>query len=509
MATRTRISTFLRRAAITAALGALLAPAAAGAATAEASKAKKAKAPVITRVAPLNLAVGETLTINGRNFVRGRLKNSVVFKRDGGKAVFVKADVGTAKLLKVQVPPKLTSSLSTKAGAPIPTRFRLRVLARKLSKRYTSRSRSPVIGPAKPPGSASPPASAADGDCDGDGVLNGSEGDDDGDLLSDATEAALKTDSCNADSDGDGVTDGYEYQSAVDLNDDEYRNPQNVVPAPEKRPYPNPLFADATVDYDGDSLTLGEEYLLWLAYRDHDGMDPLIYSDGNQYSVYDRAADGHRPGNPRHDPFAKQVDFINWAQDPNHSYINVYIRGSVYDLRDANQDGTVSATASGNYRRSEQHYYDFDNNGKLSDDERDEDADGLTNYDEAHGRMTSGYWKGCYDQEQPYPIVYAGTNITDPDTDGDGVRDGADDQEHDDIPNLMELSRNAASGRVGATRSCDEATDPVDPNPAMGFVNPYNPCLPYVDSRTCARHPSLTDLFAPFDPATPIYQVLN
>ena len=48
--------------------------------------------------------------------------------------------------------------------------------------------------------------------------------------------------------------------------------------------------------------------------------------------------------------------------------------------------------------------------------------------------------------EKPYYVGYPGTNLADGDTDGDGVRDGADDDDHDDIPNLMELSRNDASG---------------------------------------------------------------
>ena len=41
-----------------------------------------------------------------------------------------------------------------------------------------------------------------------------------------------------------------------------------MLPYPEKRPYPNALFADADTDYDGDSLTLGEEFSLWQASRD-------------------------------------------------------------------------------------------------------------------------------------------------------------------------------------------------------------------------------------------------
>ena len=55
--------------------------------------------------------------------------------------------------------------------------------------------------------------------------------------------------------------------------------------------------------------------------------------------------------------------------------------------------------AEPDYYRSEQGYYDFDSDGKLSDDERDEDADGLTNYDETHGRMLPAYWSGCYARE--------------------------------------------------------------------------------------------------------------
>ena len=58
------------------------------------------------------------------------------------------------------------------------------------------------------------------------------------------------------------MKDGYEYQSARDLNDDEHQQP-NARPYPGKRPYPNPLFTDSGVDYDGDVLTLGEEFSLW------------------------------------------------------------------------------------------------------------------------------------------------------------------------------------------------------------------------------------------------------
>jgi hypothetical protein len=506
-----RIRPFLRRAAFVAALGALLAPATAGAAVHAQASAKKAKAPVITRVSPMQVAIGQKLEIRGRHFLRGRNKNTVVFKRTGGRAIFVKAQIGTTKLLRLTVPAKLKPALRTRAGVPIPTRFRLRVLSRRFGKRFTKASRSPIVGPELPPTPATPPRAAADGDCDGDGIKNGVETDDDGDLLTDDIELRIKTDGCKADSDGDGVTDGYEYQSARDLNDDEYQDPQSVLPYPEKRPYPNALFADAGTDYDGDSLTLGEEFSLWLAYREHAGLDPLIYSDGNQYSVYDRGPDGRRPGPVRSaglDPFRKYDNFLGWASGS--GYGRVWIDGSTYDIRDTNRDHSLTARevnhAEPDYYVAEATYFDFDSNGKLSDDERDEDADGLTNYDESRGRMTQRFWAGCYKQEKAFPVAYAGTNLVDADTDGDGVRDGADDQDHDDIPNLMELSRNAASGRLIQGR-CDVGE--VRSTPTKGFVNPFNPCLPDVDARTCTRHPDLSGASAPFAPGTPIYQVLN
>ncbi|HYM58967.1 MAG TPA: IPT/TIG domain-containing protein [Solirubrobacteraceae bacterium] len=580
MANRTRISTFLRRAAMTAALGALLAPAAAGAATADASKAKKkrTKTPVITAVKPMNVAIGETLEIRGRNFLRGRNKNSVVFKRDGGKAVFVKADVGTTKLLRVMIPAKLQSQFALSAGVPRATRFRLRVLAKKFGRSFSRTRLSPVVsGPraAAPPGFVqSQPGGDCDGDgtknatdadddndgltdaveeslnlnpcvgdtdgdgladrfefdCDRDGLLNRDETDSDDDLLSDTVENAIGTDFCNGDSDGDAVEDGYEFQSARDLNDDEYQEANQNLPYPGKRPYPNPLFPDDKVDYDGDSLALAEEQGLWkytIAQGAARTLSPLTYSDGTQYSDFTRGSDGRRRPALAADGYAKHADFLAWAaRTPNSEsgdggYDQVFIAnppnggGPLFDIRDANLDGSVSNGANGSYVYGERLNYDFDSNGWLSDDERDEDADGLSNYDESHGRLLREYWTGCYSLELPYYVAYAGTSLSDADSDGDGVRDGADDQDHDDFPNIQELSRNAASGWVDWDPSAGQCTpkDNLPQPPAKhhdtdyGRVNPFNPCLPSTSARTCVRHP-FAGAGAPFD-GSPDWYSLN
>src|SRR3954453_16925538 len=128
-----------RRAAMTAALGALLVPATAGAATKH--------TPTISKVAPKSVAVGETLTIQGKYFTRGKGKNRVWFKRDTGKSLLVKAGVSTTRKLQVVIPKALEKFMTVKNGSPVATRFRLRVLGAKLGRAYTSTARSPLIGP--------------------------------------------------------------------------------------------------------------------------------------------------------------------------------------------------------------------------------------------------------------------------------------------------------------------------------------------------------------------------
>ena len=238
-------------------------------------------------------------------------------------------------------------------------------------------------------------------DCDRNGLLNGAEGDDDKDLLPDDLEGRIGTDACSIDSDVDGIEDGFEYRSAIDLNNDEYQNPNGSMPYPGKRPYPNPLFKDdADTDFDGDSLTLREEQSLWkYSYNRPDkvrSLDSMYYSDGMKYSIYTHSSGDRRVPSLAAAGYEKQTQFMNWLSAS--YYATVYLpqedpSAGVWSILDSNHDGVVTTSTVGvGQLYSETNYLDTNNNSWLSDDERDEDADGLSNYEETHGRMMATWF---------------------------------------------------------------------------------------------------------------------
>ena len=258
-------------------------------------------------------------------------------------------------------------------------------------------------------------------------------------------------------------------------------------------------------------------YQLWVysttvANTDARTLTPLSYSDGEQYSRSLRVGNGSDAGRRRptlnRENYDKHEQFLSWANDAGYGravVMNVPSWTPLYSLwgerselplLDVNRDGTVSD--------SEKYYYDENGDGWLSDDERDEDADGLSNYDETHGRLTTEYWKSCYGGERVYYVPYTGTDLADPDTDGDGVRDGADDQDNDDVPNVMELSRPRGLRVRHDTdgRDCAPRKEPRSrPSRAVRVIRPrepVNPCLPNLRARTCPSHYN-DKTGAPFD----------
>ncbi len=412
------------------------------------ASAGAASYPEVKRVSPLKVGIGDVLTLSGKNFRKGKNKNIVVFKRDGGRAVFLKADSATASKITMIVPAKLLPFLRQKEGQAQFTRFRLRVLASRFGKRYTAVSKSPLVGPtAVGVGNAN--------DCDGDKIVNANDSDDDNDVLLDAEEAALGTQSCNRDSDGDGMSDGWEQLSAIDRNN-------KAVPSPSRRPYPNALDAKdgsgMKMDHDGDGLTNMEEYVAWAT---HSGK--LLPADSDPYT----SRLSYSGGNP-------------------------------------NSAGRPKATP-------EQWYMDRDGNGYLSDFERDADGDNIPNLDEMRteldlarggGEGMPAYvdvglfgalylekfaveqskqeWPRCaginqvpyyclesYDGDHPTVSKVDQLDWVESDSDGDGVRDDQDDVDHDDIANLPEYLEELGSA-------------PGDRN-----FRHLNACLPNTDSRFC------------------------
>ena len=51
--------------------------------------------------------------------------------------------------------------------------------------------------------------------------------------------------------------------------------------------------------------------------------------------------------------------------------------------------------------------------------------------------------------------------------------------------------------------------DPMDDQPMRAWVQPFNPCVPDFNSRTCERYPSLGALYAPFDADVPTFNIFD
>jgi hypothetical protein len=406
---------------------AVLAPTAANAAT-----TKKPVYPTVSTISPRKLTIGQKLTVTGAHFRAGKAKSSVVFFHTGKPVVFVKADTATATKLVVTVPASVATLLAERNGSAVATQLRLRVVGTKMGASWTKNSRSPIVSPKAAPAVVAPTAP---------GVAP----------VAPVTPAAPVSESrgvtaptCQqqaatvpaSDTDGDGLLNGVELTYQLDpCNADtdgdgmtdgyEYYSALQLngasIPYPGTRPWPNPLDpSDGVNDFDGDGLTESQEFVLWKA--SHSGFPLVQYSDGTQNSG------GSHP--------------------------------------------TVT-TAEQNL--------DLNRDGNLTDDERDEDGDGLSNQVEMNYRGTQDWWTKVYTAEKPYGIrVFSDLDALNPDSDGDGVPDGADDQDVDGWTNFeeMELSRTQIGYRV----------------------QPYNPCLPDPHSPTCSRYTRVgLDSWPPFD----------
>jgi hypothetical protein len=384
------------------------------------AKKRAPKYPVITKVAPMKVGVGDLLTIKGKGFRSGKNKNTVVFKRFGQRAIFVKAESATKTRILLHVPLKLQAYMKLENNQPVPSVFAIRIISKRFGQRFTSKKLSPTVGPAgtgiTAPGVTGPSAYEQ---CLATAQAN-PVGDEDKDSLSNGLERSVGTDPCRVDTDTDGMTDGWEYQSALDLNSRAY-------PYPGKKPWPNALDpTDLNSDFDGDGLSAGQEFAAWqyLGSPLGAGGDLAAYSDGTQ-----------------------------------------------------NTGGMVLTAGNPSLQG-----LDLNSDGNLTDDERDADSDGLSNMVEFNNEGTQAYWPAKYTTEKAYTRrVFADINPLDPDSDGDGVLDGADDQDVDGYDNFTEME--LARPRSGL------------------FVQPFNPCLPDPYAITCGRWVPLESgsIWPPFD----------
>jgi hypothetical protein len=447
--------------------------------------------PTIKSIRPLTANIGDKLTIRGKGFVKGKKKNTVVFMGAGKRVVWVKADSATSKTITVKLPDSLAAILTNSGGALTATRLQVRVISKKSARSFTKLSQSPKIGPKN----GSTPGGVAN--C----VPHPSNpaSDVDGDMLPDALEVALKTDPCKYDTDGDGIGDGYEYQAALDLN----RNANsNAIPwpYPGKKPYPNPLDAsDANIDFDGDSLTLTEEYKASFAWKI--GIDPahilqtfLPYTPNPNpnnnvmvvaYSDGDQSTNPGPTGNPIGDPTGPAAPSSASGQ-------------ATYDVNgdgviDGNDTwGFIDVNGNGHFNGGEfVSWFNYSGQSFLTDDEKDIDGDGLSNYDETHGPLSGPNWwltDGISKQDGTYPLPYTGTDWLDRDTNGDGRPDGSDDQDHDGYTNIEEDYGAYIAGPFMSWASA---------NNTVVNVHAFNPCLPNKMSPACTRHP-VTEQYAPW-----------
>ena len=416
--------------------------------------AKRANKPVVTLVAPMRATVGSTLAIRGRGFSRASRRNTIIFRSPSRRVSFAKPRRSFARKLVVRVPASVERLLRKQDGDQskgLPTRIRLRVISKRRYGKLTILRRSPLIVSALRTGGQRGDGrrTGAPAACDG--------ADFDDDLVSNAREAKLKTDPCRADTDGDGVEDGFEQESALDLN-------QRAVPYPGRRPFPNALDpTDAGNDYDGDGLTLGEEARAWARRAAGPFTTGLqAYTDSSAAPAFGG-------------PYGGVPAFGNHASPMSYS------------------DGRQATLAIGSGHPEYRGHLDGDGDGRLTDDERDADGDGLGNFTELRAQMVQGHYpagKECGYEYRPYlPRNFADVDFLEADGDGDGISDGNDDQDNDGVSNVDESLPPydypghpvyEPCGKIGLL-PVDRARDG-----SLQRRHPFNPCLPY-RSETCAR----------------------
>ena len=224
-------------------------------------------------------------------------------------------------------------------------------------------------------------------------------------------------------------------------------------------------------------------------------LEPLSYSDGMQYSLSELRGDGRRADAALARDYKAPQEFLAWA-DPASGYNPAVARPGPAPRTTASRRSTTAAAAS----EAEDGGTGVRLRPTTTDPLRRRARRGrrrpheLPRGDRPHvGRLLGGVLR----QGDAVPDHLRRDQRLDADSDGDGVLDGADDQDHDDVPNVMELSRSLA-GNVAVQDRCGNTPQNEAVGPATTWVNPFNPCSPDRYSRTCSRHPQIGAGYPPF-----------
>ena len=252
--------------------------------------------------------------------------------------------------------------------------------------------------------------------------------------------------------------------------------PGPSTPVPTCKP---DLTPGSTKDTDGDGIPDFREAEIKTdpcnADTDHDGVeDGFEYESALDLNSRALPYPGKRPYPNALDPSDAKVDYDGDGLSQEEEYA-LWVRygGHRFPLNFSDGDQDTNPSGGSTPVPAGKAYLDTNSNGVLSDDEKDSDGDGLGNWDEIKGAFGPANVKNMGYS----PLL----DYMDPDTDGDTLPDGADDQDHDGFTNVAEIQipvpdtagYSATTGRVNHLTS-----------------NPMDPCAPDPKSRVCPLHPS-------------------
>ncbi|WP_223636389.1 Ig-like domain-containing protein [Corallococcus sp. EGB] len=299
-----------------------------------------------------------------------------------------------------------------------------------------------------------------DDDSDDDGILDGNE-----DKNHNGIVDADETDPNNADTDGDGLTDGLELGLTEPQGSD--TDPSKFVADKDPSTKTNPLDDDS----DDDGLTDGNED------ANHDGKVDATETDPNNADTDgDGLTDGLELGLTQ--PQGSDTDMSKFVpdQDPNtktNPLDKDTDHGGVFDgVEDRNHNGRVDVQES-------------DPNNPA--DDKDADGDGIDNATELE------YGTDPFDNDTDDDGVPDGIDgLTD--TDGDGIIDALDpDSDNDGILDGTEMGVTAETAPTGTDRSSPNFKPDADPTTKTDPKNPDTDGDSLKDGEEDANHDGRRD----------------